>query len=62
MPITAPVNVTTGYWSFYTNLPVTYLGGVYWLGIAAIQADFTNGFITNFDVGLSTKILPIRYP
>ena len=62
--IIVPLNLTTGYFRWTTNLPQAYVSAATWLGIGQISLLSTSqmAFITNFDVGICKKIIPIRYP
>ena len=62
--ILVPLNLTTGYFAWFTNLPQAYVSGAKWLGIGQLSLLASNQteFITNFDVGIAKKIIPIRYP
>jgi hypothetical protein len=60
--ITVPLNVSTGYVCWQTNLTREFIGGANWLGIGNITLEATNAFLTNLNIGVAKKILPIRYP
>lgn len=62
--ITVPIsNLTNAPFNWYTNLPAWQVSKAKWLGIYAVTNSTTAScFLTNVSVGLSKKILPIRYP
>ena len=62
--IIVPLNLTTGYFRWSTNIPSAYVSAANWLGIGSIQLQETNqnAFITNFAISVAKKIIPIRYP
>ena len=45
-----------------TNLPVWQVGSANWLGIGGITNSQLGATLTNFNCGISKKILPVRYP
>ena len=56
------VSSTAGAVCWFTNLDQSYIGPTYWVGVASCQLNATNACLTNVDVGLITKVIPIRYP
>jgi hypothetical protein len=63
LALTIPVNYTKTNWiTWGTNLDNNWLGGANWLGIACISNAATFSFMTNVQMGVNEKIIPIRYP
>jgi len=61
LTLTIPIN-TTNHVTWITNLTSSWIGGASWVGVASITNSGVTYFVTNMDLGLSHKILPIRYP
>jgi len=56
-----PIN-TTNRINWFTNLPSWQIGSANWLGVFNITNSGVTYFITNMNMGVSKKILPVRYP
>ena len=61
LTLAIPIN-TTNHITWTTNLTTTWIGGATWIGVASITNSGVTYFVTNMNMGVTHKILPMRYP
>ncbi|HEY4414474.1 MAG TPA: hypothetical protein VGO57_02185 [Verrucomicrobiae bacterium] len=60
--VTFTTPATVGPFYCYTNLDSYNIGSAQYIGLAALTNGTASGSITNAEIGVTKKILPIRYP